>query len=71
AGEFPEQQPLHRELDGNSVEHNLYSVMVYAEKNFNDELFRQAVCRYAQAFYIRYFFSVQKFTVLFMWKNYF
>ncbi|CZX63469.1 Uncharacterised protein [Enterobacter hormaechei] len=30
AGEFPEKQPLNRELDGNSVEHNLYSVMVYA-----------------------------------------
>ena len=27
AGEFPEEQPLDRELDGNSVEHNLYSTM--------------------------------------------
>ncbi|CAM6857726.1 hypothetical protein ENINMM100B1_11735 [Enterobacter intestinihominis] len=27
AGEFPEEQPLNRELDGNSVEHNLYSTM--------------------------------------------
>ncbi|SAE92420.1 Uncharacterised protein [Enterobacter hormaechei] len=27
AGEFPEKQPLNRELNGNSVEHNLYSTM--------------------------------------------
>ncbi|CZX47772.1 Uncharacterised protein [Enterobacter hormaechei] len=27
AGEFPEKQPLNRELDGDSVEHNLYSTM--------------------------------------------
>ncbi|CZW61551.1 Uncharacterised protein [Enterobacter hormaechei] len=39
AGEFPEKQPLGRELDGNSVEHNLYSVMVYAENIFNARLF--------------------------------
>ena len=26
AGEFPEEQPLNRELNGNSVEHNLYSI---------------------------------------------
>ena len=38
AGEFPEEQPLNRELDGNSVEHNLYSVMVYAENIFNARL---------------------------------
>ncbi|VAM00883.1 Uncharacterised protein [Enterobacter hormaechei] len=39
AGEFPEKQPLNRELNGNSVEHNLYSVMVYAENIFNEMLF--------------------------------
>ncbi|CZV12656.1 Uncharacterised protein [Enterobacter cloacae] len=27
ARQFPEQKPLHRELNGNSVEHNLYSTM--------------------------------------------
>ena len=26
ARQFPEQKPLHRELNGNSVEHNLYSI---------------------------------------------
>ncbi|CZX52255.1 Uncharacterised protein [Enterobacter hormaechei] len=39
AGEFPEKQPLNRELNGNSVEHNLYSVMVYAESIFNARFF--------------------------------
>ncbi|MDF3585648.1 hypothetical protein P3S20_13730, partial [Enterobacter hormaechei] len=46
AGEFPEEQPLNRELDGNSVEHNLYSVMVYAENIFNARLFKRECSGY-------------------------
>ncbi|SAH76370.1 Uncharacterised protein [Enterobacter hormaechei] len=46
AGEFPEKQPLNRELNGNSVEHNLYSVMVYAENIFNARLFKRECSGY-------------------------